>query len=86
MVHAVVNSTGRLQISRASSIFAPYVLLQTNNMLCAGIAWLSNRIGLQKAMLLVPACYFLSGVGFFFAHRIQDAEKQKQLSSSTSNT
>ena len=31
-------------------------------------------------MLLVPACYFLSGVGFYFAHRIQSAEKMKKLS------
>jgi len=40
---------------------------------------MSQRIGLQKAMLLVPACYFLSGVGFYFAHKIQDAEKAKGL-------
>lgn len=31
-------------------------------------------------MLLVPACYFLSGVTFFFAHKIQDAEKAKKNS------
>jgi len=43
------------------------------------VAYLSQRIGLQKAMLLVPACYFLSGVGFYFAHKIQDAEKEKEL-------
>ncbi len=31
-------------------------------------------MGLQQAMLLVPACYLLSGVGFLFAERILDAE------------
>lgn len=45
----------------------------------AGVAVLSQKIGLQRAMLLVPACYLLSGIGFFFAHRIQDSQQQKEL-------
>ncbi len=40
----------------------------------AGVAALEERVGLQQAMLLVPACYLLSGVGFLFAERILDAE------------
>lgn len=44
-------------------------------MVPVGVAFLNERIGLQRAMLLVPACYLLSGVGFFFAHRIQDSLK-----------
>ena len=42
---------------------------------CAGVAFLQGKVGLQNAMLLVPSCYFLSGIGFFFAHRILDSEK-----------
>lgn len=45
---------------------------------CVGVAWLSKRIGLQYAMLLVPTMYLFSGITFFFAHRIQDAEKAKK--------
>ena len=40
----------------------------------AGIAWLEDRVGLQQAMLLVPACYLLSGIGFLFAERVLTAE------------
>ena len=43
--------------------------------MCAGVAFLQGKVGLQNAMLLVPSCYFLSGIGFFFAHRILDSEK-----------
>ena len=39
-----------------------------------GIAWLEDRVGLQQAMLLVPACYLLSGIGFLFAERVLTAE------------
>ena len=44
---------------------------------CAGVANLAHRdgIGLQKAMLLVPVCFLLSGIGFFFAERALQAEK-----------
>ncbi len=31
-------------------------------------------MGLQQAMLLVPGCYLLSGIGFLFAERVLDAE------------
>lgn len=41
---------------------------------CAGIAWLEERVGLQQAMLLVPGCYLLSGIGFLFAERVLNAE------------
>ncbi len=47
---------------------------------------MSSRIGLQKAMLLVPACYFLSGVGFYFAHKIQEGQKLKKLPAANSNS
>ncbi|KAK9839611.1 hypothetical protein WJX81_000780 [Elliptochloris bilobata] len=39
-----------------------------------GIAWLEDKVGLQQAMLLVPACYLLSGIGFLFAERVITAE------------
>ncbi len=35
-------------------------------------------MGLQKAMLVVPLMYLLSGVGFFFAERIMDTEKRAE--------
>ena len=39
-------------------------------MLITGVAYLEPRVGLQNAMLVVPACYLLSGLGFLFAERI----------------
>eukprot|EP00208_Stichococcus_sp_RCC1054_P001861 CAMPEP_0206137946 /NCGR_PEP_ID=MMETSP1473-20131121/2956_1 /ASSEMBLY_ACC=CAM_ASM_001109 /TAXON_ID=1461547 /ORGANISM="Stichococcus sp, Strain RCC1054" /LENGTH=682 /DNA_ID=CAMNT_0053531227 /DNA_START=245 /DNA_END=2294 /DNA_ORIENTATION=- len=35
-----------------------------------GVAYLSERVGLQKAMLLVPSCYIVSGVAFWFAEKL----------------
>ena len=40
------------------------------SMLITGVAYLEPRVGLQNAMLVVPACYLLSGLGFLFAERI----------------
>ena len=40
------------------------------------MAGLEEKIGLQKAMLIVPLMYLLSGVGFFFAERIMDSENR----------
>ena len=39
------------------------------------IAGLAERAGLQRALLLVPTCYALSGVAFFWAERVLAAEK-----------
>ncbi len=36
----------------------------------AGVAYLSERVGLQRAMLLVPSCYVVSGVAFWFAEKL----------------
>ena len=38
----------------------------------AGVAWLSSRVGLQYAMLIVPTCYAASGVAFLNAERIME--------------
>ncbi|PSC74268.1 DNA replication complex GINS PSF1 [Micractinium conductrix] len=40
-----------------------------------GIAWLSSKVGLQDAMLLIPACHLLSGLGLAATERILAAEK-----------
>ena len=42
---------------------------------CAAVAGLEEKVGLQRAMLIVPAMYLLSGIGFFFAERVVAAEK-----------
>ncbi|CAL5225376.1 g8181 [Coccomyxa viridis] len=42
------------------------------------VAGLEEKVGLQKAMLVVPLMYLLSGVGFFFAERIMDTEKRAE--------
>jgi fucose permease len=38
------------------------------------VALLSARVGLQAAMLLVPACYLVSGVGFLVAESVLKEE------------
>lgn len=43
-----------------------------------GVALLSERVGLQSAMLLVPTCYLLSGVGFIAAEVILRREEAKE--------
>ncbi len=43
-------------------------------MLCAAVAWLSGRVGLQHAMLLVPACYAASGFAFVAAEAIMEKD------------
>ena len=40
---------------------------------------LADKVGLQKAMLLVPACFFVSGVGFFWAERTLAADKAARI-------
>ena len=40
----------------------------------AAVAWLSGRVGLQHAMLLVPACYAASGVAFVAAEAIMEKD------------
>lgn len=47
--------------------------------LCAAVAWLSGRVGLQYAMLIVPACYAASGIAFVGAEAMmeQDAAVEK---------
>lgn len=44
----------------------------------AGVANLAHRdgIGLQKAMLLVPVCFMLSGIGFYFAEKLLAEDKR----------
>lgn len=42
------------------------------------MAWLSERVGLQHAMLLVPSCYVLSGVFFWYAEGLLKAEKAQK--------
>lgn len=44
-----------------------------------GVAWLSERVGLQHAMLLVPSCYVLSGVFFWYAEGLLKAEKAQKV-------
>ena len=39
------------------------------------MAMLEKQVGLQKAMLLIPACYLMSGIAFLFADRILLREK-----------
>lgn len=38
-------------------------------MWCAAVAYLSPRVGLQNAMLVVPSCYIGSGIAFWFAEK-----------------
>ncbi len=40
------------------------------------MAWLSERVGLQQAMLLVPTCYMLSGAAFWYAEVLVKKEKE----------
>ena len=42
------------------------------------MAGLEEKVGLQKAMLIVPLMYLMSGVGFFFAEKVLATEKQAQ--------
>ena len=49
----------------------------------AAVAGLEEKVGLQKAMLVVPLMYLLSGVGFFFAEKVLATEKQAQGGRST---
>lgn len=40
------------------------------------VAALAEREGLQHALLLVPACYTLSGIGFYFAdYKLQETKR-----------
>ncbi|KAK9811000.1 hypothetical protein WJX73_004887 [Symbiochloris irregularis] len=43
------------------------------------VANLAHRdgVGLQKAMLIVPLCFLLSGIGFFFADKALEADKRE---------
>ncbi|GAB4820526.1 hypothetical protein N2152v2_007572 [Parachlorella kessleri] len=43
-----------------------------------GVAYLAGRVGLQTAMLLVPACYLLSGLGFVAAEAILRREERQE--------
>lgn len=44
------------------------------------VAFLAGKVGLQMAMLLVPACYLLSGCGFLVTEAVVAAEKvQKRV-------
>lgn len=47
--------------------------------MCAAVANLAHRdgIGLQKAMLIVPLCFLLSGISFFFADKALESDKRK---------
>ena len=38
------------------------------------MAWLSGRVGLQYAMLVVPICYAASGVAFLSAEGIMQGD------------
>lgn len=42
-----------------------------------GVALLSAKVGLQVAMLLVPACYLASGVGLAVTEGVIRAERAK---------
>lgn len=42
-----------------------------------GVAVLSAKVGLQVAMLLVPACYLASGLGLALTEVVIKAEKAK---------
>lgn len=42
------------------------------------VALLSGKVGLQLAMLLVPVCYIISGVGFLFFESAMAMEKSKE--------
>ncbi len=46
--------------------------------MAAAVAGLEEKVGLQKAMLIVPMMYLLSGVGFFFAEKVLDSEKRAE--------
>lgn len=39
-----------------------------------GVAYLAGKVGLQTAMLLVPTCYLLSGLGFVVAEIVLKQE------------
>ena len=47
--------------------------------ICAAVASLSGKVGLQYAMLIVPACYAASGIAFVGAEAMmeQDAAVEK---------
>lgn len=53
---------------------------------CAAVAGLEERVGLQRAMLIVPLMYLLSGIGFFFAERIVESEKAAGSSADAAKT
>ncbi len=55
------------------------VTLLTTYCCSAAVAWLSGRVGLQYAMLIVPACYAASGIAFVGAEAMmeQDAAVEK---------
>jgi len=46
------------------------------------VAVLSERVGLQTALLLVPVCFATSGVAFFFAERVLAEEKARTAAES----
>lgn len=48
------------------------------------VAGLAERSGLQSALLLVPTCYALSGVAFFWAERVLAAEKAAEKAAAKS--
>ena len=43
-----------------------------------GVALLAEVVGLQRAMLLVPAAFFISGLMFVFAEYMFEQENMQQ--------
>ncbi len=50
------------------------------------MAGLEEKVGLQRAMLIVPLMYLLSGIGFFFAERIVASEQAAGSSADAAKT
>lgn len=42
------------------------------------VALLSSKVGLQLAMLLVPTCYLLSGLGLAVTERVINAQRERR--------
>lgn len=68
----------RLQECESSLVFRNGELLGMHEVWwlhgSAGVAWLSSRVGLQYAMLIVPTCYAASGIAFLNAERIMETD------------
>lgn len=53
-----------------------------SDLVAAVVAFLTDRIGLRDALLIVPTCYMFSGIGFFFAEQVFANELKERAAQS----